>query len=95
MRTGHGAGLRAFVFGLAAALALVLVLASSHHHASRVELHNCGVCAAVMDELPSAGGLPPPVVRTFVHSYPLFLAVAYACAYRRPTLMPPSCGPPA
>jgi hypothetical protein len=83
------------VLGLAAGLALILVVAAGHHHANSLDTHECGVCAVLMDELPCPAGLPAVVPTVLARSYLLVAPVAYLCLYRCPRLMPPICGPPA
>jgi hypothetical protein len=90
----HGARMRMLVLGLAASLALVLIVAAGHRHDSSLAMHECGVCAVQMDELPPSGSLPALVVVVLAQSYLVAVAVVHVCLYRGPRLMPPSCGPP-
>lgn len=85
---------RALALCMAVALSLMLMTAAGHHHDSSIERHECAVCTVLMDELPGSGSLPPPAAGAPRLSYCLCAAVAYVCLYRRPLLMPPSCGPP-
>jgi hypothetical protein len=82
------------VLGLAAALALILVVAAGHHHDGSVATHECAVCAVWLDEVPCPDDLPAPVPSALAQSYVLAVAVAYVCLYRCPRLTPPICGPP-
>lgn len=86
--------MRVLVLGLAAGLALILVASAGHHHDSSLGAHECGLCAVLMDELPSPAGLPAVVASMRAWSYPIVAPVAYLCLYRGPRLMPPICGPP-
>jgi hypothetical protein len=90
----RGAWTRLLALGLAAALALVLVMAAGHHHDGGAGTHACGICAAVPDELPSPDGLPAVVAAARAWSYLLAAPVARSRPYRFQRLMPPICGPP-
>jgi hypothetical protein len=86
--------MRAFVLGLAVALTLFVVAAAGHRH-EHVETHPCAVCTVLLAELPSFDALPPLLQGRTAHAYALAPAVpVYACLYRAPALLPPSCGPP-
>lgn len=93
-RLTRRAWMRVLALGLAAGLALVLVAAAGHHHDSSLAMHECGVCAVLMDELPSPAGLPAVAASAPARSYFLVAPAAYLCLYRSPRLMPPICGPP-
>lgn len=89
------APVRVLVLGMAAVLALFLVLAAGHRHERALETHACAVCTVLAGEVPSFDALPPVVQGRRAHAYALApVRVAYAYAYRQPVLMPPSCGPP-
>jgi hypothetical protein len=86
--------MRAFALGMAVALTLFLVAAAGHRH-EHGEMHPCTVCTVLMAELPSVDALPPLLHGRTAHVYALAPpAPAYACTYRAPALLPPSCGPP-
>jgi hypothetical protein len=87
-------GVRAFALGLALTLTLFLVATSGHRHDSQLDKHVCAICNALASEIPCTGTLPAIAASTPAHAYVLTAVIAYMCWYRRPALMPPSCGPP-
>ena len=94
VRSRHSTRVRGLVLALAVTLALFLVAAAGHKHESRAESHLCAICTVLMDELPSAHGLPPVVATVAALCYVMLPIAAYVCWYRRPPPKPPSCGPP-
>jgi hypothetical protein len=86
--------MRAFALALAVALTLFMVAAAGHRH-EHAETHPCAVCTVLLAELPSVDALPPLLQGRTAHAYALAATKpAYACLYRPPALLPPSCGPP-
>lgn len=90
----RGRWVRALAFSLAVLLSCLVVAIAGHHHDAGADTHACAICALVIDELPGASSLPPIVPGVPAQSYLLLCVLVYACQYRRPVLLPPSCGPP-
>lgn len=88
------ARLRACALGLAVMLALFQVAAAGHRHDRPLDTHVCAICAAVMDELPSTGTLPPIPAAVATQCYVLSRVIAFVCRYYRRLLTPHICGPP-
>jgi hypothetical protein len=90
----RSASSRAFALCLAMTLALFLVVAAGHRHDSQADTRVCAVCAVLSSEMPGTDAMPAIVASTVTYAYMLLTVIAYVCWYRRPALMPPSCGPP-
>ena len=92
--TRRGAGTRVIALCLAITLTLFLLAAAGHRHDSQADTRVCSICAVLTSEMPGTDALPAIVASTVAHAYVLLVVIAYVCWYRRPALMPPSCGPP-
>jgi len=95
VRRQPGRWARALAFSLAVLLSVLVVAIAGHHHDAGTDTHACAVCALAIDELPGSSSLPPVVPGTPAQSYWLLSVLLVVCQYRRPVLLPPSCGPPA
>ncbi|MFZ6849912.1 hypothetical protein [Undibacterium sp. RuRC25W] len=82
---------------LFAALSFILLIstAATHHHANSIEDQACSLCSAVSDKLDLVTPSALPLVMLHLLAYSLYANKVYDIAFSQPTLLPPSCGPPA
>jgi len=95
----HSFVVRGWKAGIALLTALSFVLlistAATHHHANSVEDQSCSLCSAVSNKLDHVTPTALAIVTLHVLVYKLFTSKEDVSDFALPTLLPPSCGPPA
>ena len=69
--------------------------AAMHHHATMVEDQDCAICSVVTHKLADLPLVTLPRLVVIFIAYAPFLPATQRVAHASPSLLPPSCGPPA
>lgn len=77
-----------------AAFLSLLLAASSHHHLTQAEDHDCAICSVVSHKVSDPPTVVLPQLVLVLQSYAPFLAFAACKPHLSPSLLPPACGPP-
>ncbi len=79
---------------IAAFLSLLLTV-SSHQHLTQAEDQDCAICSVVSHKLSDPPKVVLPKLVLVLLNFTPFLAFAACKPHVSPSLLPPSCGPPA
>ncbi|MFZ6864638.1 hypothetical protein ACO0K7_18600 [Undibacterium sp. Ji67W] len=79
----------------ALSFALLISTAATHHHANSIEDQACSLCSAISDKLDHVTPVGQALHTVQLFAYTLQVSNAYLPDFSAPSLLPPSCGPPA
>ncbi|MFZ6689822.1 hypothetical protein ACO0K0_18965 [Undibacterium sp. SXout11W] len=79
----------------ALSFALLISTAATHHHANSIEDQACSLCSAISDKLDHVTPTTQVPLTLQLFAYTLQAGDAYLSDFAAPSLLPPSCGPPA
>jgi hypothetical protein len=79
---------------IAAFLSLLLTV-SSHQHLTQAEDQDCAICSVVSHKVSDTPVVALPQLVLVLLTFAPFLAFAACKPHVSPSLLPPSCGPPA